>query len=83
MCNSTSKINIETNKQTQNVMAAVTWPGGGKGLAIGGTQELDVRGMKPASLPLLASNLEGTEPVRVNRSAAGSLLNSNSSEVNR
>lgn len=57
-------------------VAAITWQRGGRGLAVGGTQELDVRGMKPASLPLLTSNLEGKEPMRVNQSAAGSLLNS-------
>ncbi len=42
-------------------VSAVTWQRGGGGLAAGGTEELDVRGMKPASLPLLASSLEGKE----------------------
>lgn len=56
----------------------VTWQRGGGGLAAGGAEELDVRGMKPASLALLASSLEGKEPVRVNQSLAGSLLNSTS-----
>lgn len=57
-------------------MSAITWQRGGGGLAAGGAQELDVRGMKPASLPLLASSLEGEEPARVNQSPAGSVLNS-------
>lgn len=59
-------------------VSAVTWQRGGGGLAAGGAEEFDVRGMKPASLALLASSLEGKEPVRVNQSLAGSLLNSTS-----
>ncbi len=66
-------------------MSTLTWQRRGGGLAAGGTEELDVRGMKPASLPLLASSLEGKEPVRVNQSPAGSVLNSKSRDelVNR
>lgn len=40
-------------------VSTVTWQRGGGGLGAGGTKELDVRGMKPASLPLLASSLRG------------------------
>lgn len=40
-------------------VSTVTWQRGGGGLGAGGTKELDVRGMKPASLPLLASSLGG------------------------
>jgi len=54
--------------------ACSTWQRGGGGPAAGGAEELDVRGMKPASLPLLASSLPGKEPVRNNQSSAGSLL---------
>lgn len=61
-------------------VSAVTWQRGGGGLAAGGAEEFDVRGMKPASLALLASSLEGKEPVRVNQSLAGSLLNSASQD---
>lgn len=58
-------------------VSTVTWQRGGGGLGAGGTKELDVRGMKPASLPLLASSLGGggKEPVRANQSPAGSVLN--------
>lgn len=57
-------------------VSTVTWQRGGGGLGAGGAKELDVRGMKPASLPLLASSLRGEkEPVRANQSPAGSVLN--------
>lgn len=70
---------IRQNHYVQRV-SVITWQRGGRGLAAGGAEELDVRGMKPASLPLLASSLEGKEPVRVNQSHAGSLLNSKSKQ---
>lgn len=41
------------------LMSPITWQRGGRGLGAGGAEELDVRGMEPASLPLLASSLEG------------------------
>ena len=77
-----SKKNMETctllNNHVKRV-SAFTWQRGGGGLGAGGTQQLDVRGMKPASLPLLAPSLEGRKKlVRRNRSPAASLLNSNS-----
>lgn len=53
-------------------VCAITWQRGGRGLAAGGPEELDVRGMEPASLPLLPSSLEGKE--RVNQSPAASPL---------
>jgi len=40
-------------------VSALTWQRGGRRLATGGTQELDMRGMKPASLPLFTPSLEG------------------------
>ncbi|TNN61608.1 hypothetical protein EYF80_028220 [Liparis tanakae] len=43
--------------------ACSTWQRGGGGPAAGGPEQLDVRGMKPASLPLLASSLPGKEPL--------------------
>lgn len=40
-------------------VSGITWQRGGGGLGAGGAEQLDVRGMKPASLPLLASSLRG------------------------
>lgn len=59
-------------------VSAITWQRRGGGFAAGWAEKFNVRGMKPASLPLLASSLEGKEPVRVNQSSAGSVLNSKS-----
>lgn len=48
----------QTGCHVQRV-SAITWQRRGRGLAAGGTQEFDVRGMKPASLTLLAPSLGG------------------------
>lgn len=45
--------------------AVITWQGAGGRLGAGGAQELDVRGVKPASLTLLASSLDRREKDRV------------------
>lgn len=56
---------------------AITWQRGGGRLGAGGAQELDVGGVKPASLTLLASSLDRREKERVrgNHILSGSLLN--------
>lgn len=56
---------------------AITWQRGGGRLGAGGAQELDVRGVKPASLTLLASSLDRREKDRVrgNQILSGPLLN--------
>lgn len=47
----------EHSPQQNKTKKLVTWQRSRSGLAAGGTQEFDVRGMKPASLTLLTSSL--------------------------